>query len=81
MLSEIVPKTTFWAKNKNQHPILNPGAKFELNWLRKNKSYGKTSFLWNEWAELGYKIWNDVILKQCLWLYSNQVSLLSDTKW
>ena len=31
LLSEIVLKNIFWAKNKNQHPILNPCAKFELN--------------------------------------------------
>ena len=31
------PKTTFRAKNKNQHPILNPCAKFELNWFRNKK--------------------------------------------
>ena len=43
-LSEIVPKTTFWAPNKNQHAILNPCVKFELNWLR-NKSYRKTSVI------------------------------------
>ena len=43
-LYEIVPKTTFWVQNKNQHAILNPCVKFELNWLI-NKSYRKTSVI------------------------------------
>ena len=31
------PKPLF-EPNKNQHPILNPCAKFELNWLRNKKA-------------------------------------------
>ena len=31
------PQNHFWAKNKNQHPILNPCVKFQLNSLRNKK--------------------------------------------
>ena len=49
ILSEIVPKTTFWAQNKNQHPILSPCTKFEFNWLRNKKVTKKPYFRWNDW--------------------------------
>ena len=55
------PKSLF-EPSKNQHPILNPCAKFELNWLRTTKVTEKPHFRWNEWAETR----NDVIFRQCL---------------
>ena len=38
------PKTTFRAKNKNQHPILNPCVKLELNSLRSKQVMEKPYF-------------------------------------
>ena len=51
MLSEIVSKSTFGVCNMNQHPILSL-SKFELNWLKKQKSYEKTSFSMERVAQL-----------------------------
>ena len=60
------PTPPFLAKNKNQHPILNPCAKFQLNWLRNKKVMEKPHFRWNKWAGVGSEIRNDVIFRQCL---------------
>ena len=88
------PKPLFEQK-ENQHPILNPCARFELNWLRNKKVGGKTHFRWNEWVELGSEIRNDAysdsaydvtnffVVLRSSWpiLYSYQISLLLDTNW
>ena len=91
ILSEIVPKPTFSAKNKKHHPILNPCAKFELNWLRNTKVTEKPHFRWldlvlklemKSFSDNAYRVTNFIVLLKSSWpmLYSYQVSLLSVTK-
>ena len=90
------PQTHFLSKkNKNQHPILNPCAKFELNWLRnkklrKNLIFDGTSGLnsvlkldMTSYSDNAYDITNFFVVLKSFWpiLYSYQLSLLSDTKW
>ena len=92
ILSEIVPKTTFSAKNKSQYPILNPCVKFESNWLR-NKTVSEKilisdrrsglKLVMTSYSDNAYDVTNLFVVLKSSWpiLYSYQVSLLSDPRW
>ena len=49
----------------NQHPIVSPCTKFELNWLRDKEVTKKPHFRWNN----AYDVTNFLVVLKCFGLY------------